>query len=486
MLLCTNLLAALPRYEFTPKVKAAYDKVINLRFQEAKALIVQIKATDRDNYMVYYVENYIDVLTAFINENSSEYKRLKSNKDKRLDMLKKGDPSSPYYLFTQAQSRLYWAITGVKFGEYINAFTEVSKAYHLLEKNQELFPDFMPNKMSLGAMHAVIGTIPDNYKWGVKLLSGMDGTVQQGMSEIESVVRYSNTRPFEFEQEVLVMYAFLVLHLNNQSEKAWTLISTSNLNIKESPLASFALANVAMHTGRNDEAIRILMDRPNGKGYLPFPYLDFMLGCSKFYRMDPDASVFFKRFLTNFHGKYYIKEAYQKLAWQSLINSRIAEYKNYMQLCKTRGTASVGGDKNAYDEANSGQIPDVALLKARLLFDGGYYQRAYDYLKLKSPTDYREMRFKLEYAYRMGRITHLLKRTPDALKYYQQSIDLGKDEDYYFACNAALQMGNIYEDQGEKDRARQYYNICLDLDPDDYADGLHAKAKAGLLRMKKK
>ena len=51
-------------------------------------------------------------------------------------------------------------------------------------------------------------------------------------------------------------------------------------------MASFILANVAMRTDRGGEAIKILENRPSGKQYHPFPYLDYMLGLAKLQRLD--------------------------------------------------------------------------------------------------------------------------------------------------------------------------------------------------------
>jgi tetratricopeptide (TPR) repeat protein len=79
----------------------------------------------------------------------------------------------------------------------------------------------------------------------------------------------------------------------------------------------------------------------------------------------------------------------------------------------------------------------------------------------------------------------MLKKPNDAIAYFDKTIQTGKNTRYYYACNAALQMGTIYEAYGNTAKAREYYNFCLALNPDDYADGLHSKAKAGLGRLKK-
>jgi TolA-binding protein len=84
----------------------------------------------------------------------------------------------------------------------------------------------------------------------------------------------------------------------------------------------------------------------------------------------------------------------------------------------------------------------------------------------------------------MGRITQMLKNYDKAIVYFIETVEKGKSSSNYYACNAALQLGIIYEDLKQNTAAKKYYNICLDLYPDDYSDIFHGKAKAGLLRMK--
>lgn len=475
---------AIGRFDFSSSVRMAYEKAMSLRLAEATAQIAQVRSTEPNNLMVCYVDNYVDCLRVFVGEEKSDYDRLKKNEEKRLDILRGGDSNSPYYLFTQAQVRLLWAMNKAKYGDYLGAFNGASTAFEQLEKNQKKFPDFMPNKMSLGVLHAVVGSIPDNYKWGLKLVSGMNGTVEQGQRELEDVIRYAKTNDFAFEQEAIVMYAFLVLHLNNQPESAWAIVNSSKLKPRENMLAAFALSNVAMRTGRNDKAIEVLQNRPTGGAYLTFHYLDYMMGLAKMYRGDADADVYIRRFVTQFKGRNYIKEAYQRLAWQDLLRGSFKDYKGWMLSALTMGRADVGGDKNALNEAKSGIAPEPTLLRARLYFDGGYYQKAFDFLKTKNENSFSDLSQKLEYSYRMGRILQMLKKPNDAIPYYDKTIQNGKAAKFYFACNAALQLGLIYEAAGQKAKSAEFYRYCLALNPDDHADALHAKAKSGLSRVK--
>jgi hypothetical protein len=217
---------------------------------------------------------------------------------------------------------------------------------------------------------------------------------------------------------------------------------------------------------------------------MPFHYLDFMLGLAKLYRQDTDADIYISKFVNNFRGRNYIKEAYQKLAWYNLLKNNESGYYLNIALCRSKGEKSIEADKNAFKEAKLGELPDKTLLQARLLFDGGYYKRAYTLLKSRTENSFQKKHLQLEYNYRLGRITHKLPKLDEALFYYQKTIDDGREESYFFACNAALQIGHIYEEQNQFEKAKEYFYLCLSLKPDEYRNGLHQKAKAGLNRLK--
>ncbi len=472
-------------FDFSPTARLAYNHILALRLSEGQQQINNMRQRENDNYLQYVIENYIDCLKIFINEDKNEFDRLLPNRQRRLDILAKGDVNSPYYLFAQAHVRLWWAMNHAKFGEYVTAFNEVGEAFSKLEANQKKYPNFMPNKMVLGAIHSLVGSIPEKYKWGVKVISGLNGTVAQGQAELEEVIKYAKNNDFTFEQEAIVMYAFLTLHLNNQPENAWQIVNSTKVKPQESLLMTFALSNIAMRIGKNDRAIELLQNRPSGTNYFACWYLDFMLGVCKLQRNDADSDVYFYKYVKNFKGRNYIKEAYQRIAWFYLLRGDTQGYWTNINLVKTFGKTEVGGDKNALKEAKNGIMPDPILLRSRLLFDGGYFQKSLEILNTKQYNDYKNDYEQLEYQYRMGRILQSLKKNNEATTYYNQALQLGRSKKYYYACAAALQIALIYEQSGNHNKAREFFNYCLALQPDDYADPLHTKAKAGLSRLRK-
>jgi tetratricopeptide (TPR) repeat protein len=122
------------------------------------------------------------------------------------------------------------------------------------------------------------------------------------------------------------------------------------------------------------------------------------------------------------------------------------------------------------------------LLKARFYFDGGYYTKALTELQA-SETTLRSLRDKTEYFYRMGRVYDRTDKIADAIAYYQKAISLGKSLQYYYAANAALSVGKIYEDRKDYKRAGDYYNQALSMKNHRYQTDIDNDAKAGLKRI---
>jgi hypothetical protein len=192
----------------------------------------------------------------------------------------------------------------------------------------------------------------------------------------------------------------MVLHLENDADEAWKTLQHQNLDVAKNPLHCFLKSSVALRSGHNTEAIEMLGQYHKTAGALDFPALEFQLGLAKLRRLDSDAAPHFLNFLSRFRGRNNIKEAYQKLAWSELIKGNTAGYKRYLQLCAQKGVADFGSDKNAQEEAQSNTVPDPTLVKARLLFDGGYYQKAHELLMEKESYRWPTQATQLEYTYR--------------------------------------------------------------------------------------
>ena len=472
------------QYDINHEIRLAYEAVTSLRFEEADVLLSELNQTYPRNHTVLLVANYRDFLELFIGEREEDYERLLVNRDKRLKTIERGNGEHPYYRYIQAEIRLQWAVVKLKFGNYVSAFHDVNRAFKLLKANQKKFPDFKLNMKSLGLLHAVVGTVPDELKWGLKLMSSLNGDLDQGLEEIEEALAYCRAENHLFLFEVETIHAFCQLHLSGNKEGALQSIEQSSLQPELNLLHAFIVANIAQNADRNDLVIQILESRPEGDQFYPFHYLEFLLGLAKTYRLENDAERHLIKFVTEFQGQHYIKEAYQKMAWNKLIRGDVKSYFSLMQECLHKGKSLIEEDEKAEKEAKAGVVPQVDLLKARLLFDGGYAAESLTLLSNFDPDDLKSEKDRIEYHYRRGRVYQKLGLYSEALASFQKTRSLGKNSRYYFICNAALQQGNIYEGMGRCKSAKESYEYCLKMQPDSYKKSMHQKAKAGLNRLK--
>ncbi len=456
--------------------------MISMRFNEAHTLLIQEKKDHPDNLMPHFIENYEDFLHCAFNEDKEEFNKLYSNKDKRLTALSLGDTKSPYYLFTRAQVSLQWALVNLKFENYTSAFFDIRRAYLLLIDNQKLFPDFKANLISLGLLHALIGTVPDSYKWAAKLM-GFNGTVPQGKAELLEVIEYGNNNNFIFHNEARYMYIILQMIVLNDKQGAYkTVTHTSFPTHYGDALSCFTKAYVALKNFKNDEAIQFFTYNIfNNKTFVLYNY--YMLGMCQLNKLNTAASYNLKYFSDHFKGVNYIKDARHRIAWCSLLNGSVPDYLNSLKLILERGNTLSDSDKSAQRVAEKKVIPHTGLLRVRLLMDGGYLKDALQALDAIDKDGLNKPEFKTEYDYRKGRIYHLQGNTTEAEKYYLISIENGKTLPLYYAANAAMELGTIYESEKKYQQAAQYYKISLDMPDSDFKNSIDVRSKAGLQRI---
>ena len=84
---------------------------------------------------------------------------------------------------------------------------------------------------------------------------------------------------------------------------------------------------------------------------------------------------------------------------------------------------------------------------------------------------------KVEYYYRKARILQEMNETRSAMKYFGHVIHLGKDYPEYYACNASLQLGILFHEVGNYERAAFFFEMCSDIEPQVYAVSLHQQAR---------
>lgn len=474
-------LQAQKAFDFNVNCKQAYHATLSLRLDAAAKLLMKEKENNPDNLVPYFIENYIDFFTLFFNEDPAEIKQKSTQKAKRLALMKQGPANSPLTLFTQSVIHLQWAVIDIKLGNKLAAGWAFRDAFKSARQNQTKFPDFKPNLMITGPMEMAASTIPSNLKWLGNLM-GIKGTMAGGKVIIDRFLQADDSWSELFMNEGVFYTSFMQFHLLNKPDEVLQLIRSRKLDLVNNHLFTYMAASLYMSNRESEKAFNIISKRNKSAEYLPTPVWDFLAGCARLYQLQPDAKNYLENYLKDFKGNTFIKDGWNKLAWNYLIHGNEIQYKKSIAQVLSKGNTQADADKQALKEVKKGVRPNLNLLKARLLSDGGYHQQALAILATLSSKDFSSIHEKLEYTYRLGRIYDDLNRMEPAIQCYTLAYEIGIQRTEYFAARAALQIGMLYEKHRQFNKANDWYKKCIALEKHDYEDALEQKAKAGMQR----
>jgi tetratricopeptide (TPR) repeat protein len=469
-------------YDFDATCQQAYKEITSLRLANGQKLTAQARQENPDNLIPDLLDSYVDFFILFFNEDPVELKAREHHFDDYFERLDDGPDSSPFYNYSRAVVLIQQACVEIKFGERWSAGWDFRKAFALIKENKKKFPAFMPNNMLYGPMQIVAGTIPDGYKWLAGLF-GIKGSISSGMTLMQHVIDSDDVYAKLFANEAAFYYCYVMFYMQNQPEQVFKFINQRKFDLVNNHLLAYMAANLAINNKMNEYARSIIQNRNNSSAYMQTPVWNFELAYVQMRHLElSDAIRNYEYFLSHFKGKFYVKDACEKLSWCYYLQGNTAAADNARQMVLKRGSTDTDADKEAYKNAKSGRWPNVVLLKARILNDGGYNDQAIALLLDKTANGFSDPVDQLEFTYRTGRIYDDMNRDDSAVKNYLTAISLGENRTEYYASRAALQIGMIYEKQGNKPMAVQYYKKCLAMKDHDYKDSMDQKAKSGIAR----
>ena len=472
-------------YDFNAICQQAYKEITQLKINNGLQLIAKAKQQNPNNLIPVVLESYCDFFTLFFNEDHDEYRAKKDNFDKRIKLLKEGPESSPLHRFCLSATYLHRAAVEIRFGEFWSAGWDGRRAYSYIKENNKLFPNFTPNKLILGGLQTVIGTIPKSFRWVAGLL-GMHGSVTEGMINMRQFVFGNDVWSKLLSNEAAFGYCYLMFYLENNRDEAIKFIQTRKLDVVNNYLVAYMAANLAINNKQPEYAKSVILNKNKSLEYLQTPMWDYEFGLAKIFHLETqDALVYLESFARNFKGNFYLKDVYQKISWAYYLQGNMKAAESARQNILKRGAADADADKQAERDAEKGKWPNILLLKVRLLNDGGYNKEALQILQNKSnQSSFTKEEEKLEYVYRLGRINDDMMQYELAIQYYNETIKLGEYSTEYYAARAALQTALIYEKRGDNVNAIKYFNLCLSMDDHDYKSSLDQRAKSGIARCK--
>lgn len=480
--------------DFNQRCKSAFKQCFRYSFAAMNQEIQKERGSNSKNIVPHYIETYALYLQVNATDDASLLVKFKQKNELSIQLFEKEKANlSPFVNYCLVDLYIQQAFIKFKEHAYPIGLAKMKTAMSLLATNEKLFKDFPLNNKQRALFNIGFGSIPQQYEW-IMAMFNFKGSVPTGVSQLNNltmVCKNNQSYAFAFE-EVLLLNIFVINNFGNKTtdkQKLSKIIEADSVKsqLYRGPFSTFALMAYYQNEKENDKAIEVYHAYLNQVKTNRFPYLDFMMGECLLNKLDFTSKSYFEKYIHDFNGTSYKKSATQKLAWISLLQGNKKGYSDKIKSCLLMQESVVDADKQATKEAKQGVTPNLFLLQARLLFDGGYYSQARKVLLQKNASEIYDTKSELlEFYYRMGRIYHELKQYDNALKYYKLTMEKGKSDRYYFAANAALQTALIYEDQRNVILAKNCFEFCLSLEYDEYQNSISQKAKAGLSRLENK
>lgn len=488
LLICALLTAAVgtaapvtPYFEYSKNCSKAYLAATSMHFDEARAALAAEAREHPGNLMAVYIADYEDCVTMLLNCDPVQYTKIKGNMDARLQQLRSGNPSSPWYRLTQAGIYLHWALISTRMGEDLKAGLRFHKSFGLLVENRKRFPEFEYNNIFSGLQNAVIGSVPGSYKFLASVF-GMRGNLKEGVAQLGKFIStHEPTDPLY--TETVLYYSFTRFYLLSEQEQVWTFLNSPQFTTNGNLLHTFAKATIALDYRKAPSTIAML-SHPEIAGRLTdYPIFLYQMGMAQLSTHPTVAVRWFADYNKYNKSTNYIKDTWQKMAYAWYIAGNMEQATKCRLEAGKNGTTRLDADKQAQKFAESTVWPLKPLLEARLLIDGGYFSEAEKKLVAIAPAALTNPADKAEYHFRFGRVQEAEGEYKKALANYQEAINVGKDRHEQFAARAALQMGRVYELLNMPTVALTKYEECLDMPSHDFQNAIDHMAKAGISRI---
>ncbi|WP_187309278.1 DUF3808 domain-containing protein [Hymenobacter sp. BT188] len=450
--------------------------MVKLRVPAARALL---RSEDPNSAGTVLVTDCLEMVEILISQDAKRYSAVLEAQDQRLETLEKA-PQSPLRDYSSAQLRLHQAVLQVVFEHEVQGAWNLRQAYQQMQGVAKRYPSFLPARKSLGMLEFAIGSLPEGYRWFLRLL-GLSGSVDTGLKHLRAAAQ----RPHDFQLESQLILALVEETYYRRSNETTQLVTRLATQQPDNLLLTFLVISQNKKLHHTDRALAAFQARPTGPSYLPVAYLHHMAADLLLYQGQFAASERENlKFLHLYRGQHYRKAAAFKLYLAAWLGGKHPTADHYRQQIAASGRTIVEEDTYAqrFFEEKSPLHP--ILTRARLQLDGGYYQEALTTLKSFGATNKRTLRDQLEAPYRRARAYHGLNQLDSARYFYARTIALSKGQaPYYFAPQAALQLGYLYQSAGQTELARKYFRQALQYPKHEYKNSTDMKAKVALAEL---
>jgi tetratricopeptide (TPR) repeat protein len=459
---------------FDDRLLEAHRLALNLQPEEALSNV-----SGDSSIEAVYIASLAETLELLITEDYSRFSQYEDRLQKRLE--KKIRAAGSDVQFLQAELRLHSAFVYLKFGHELDAALHLRQAYQIAEGCRNKFPGYLPIRKTSGVLQLILGSVPDKYSWVLNLLN-MRGSVPAGLAHLKKIAHSSGPLAEEGALLQALVHGFIL----SQPAVGLETMNEFNQELPDNRLALFLSASLALKDSQNELALNLLKRLAASTAGIPLHYAHYLTGEAYLQKGEYLRAVSsYRWFIENQRGDNYIKDAHYKMGVCYWLEGANKDALVCFQDARNKGKEATEADKSAARALSDNDPPDVVLSKIRYLTDGGYYIEAGELLSTISAGDLQTKKDRVEFLYRKARLAHKTKK-PEAIDFYKQAVKLNGQEEWYFAPNACLQLGYLYQSLNRKKEAEEYFERALTYRRHAYKNSIDSKALSALAQLGRK
>ncbi len=472
---------------FSAQSQEVNNRVLNKAFEESlhfrtksSSLLLQIAKDDSSGFKLY-VRDYNEILQVLLNEDVDNWRTIEQRSEERLKKLNNAQHiPEAYKNYYSSEIELHQSLLNLFFDNKLAGLLKLKSAYKKTKGNREKYPGFEPSIKTEAYLDLILGSAPNNIRWFLKKF-GLKGDFESGMKSVRRISQSNNIYQHE-AQLIDIVASSYVLSNFQYSRKEINRFLTNNPKSLSGHVVSVL---ISLKEKDNDKTLEALNSIPTGKPYLDVPIIDFLKGEANIQQGNYNkAALHYYKFVLTHKGVNLIKTTFYRLFQCNMLLGNEQRAMIYLRKVQSGGQELLENDKYAQKFSEAEKIPDVRLIKARLLTDGGYLSKTKEILNSIDTTDFTNASDQVEYCYRYARVFHLEKDLSKAIAFYEKTIELQTWKDDYMAANSCLQLGYIYLHLGDKEKSKSYFRQAQSYHNHAYEESISRKARSGIHNLK--
>jgi tetratricopeptide (TPR) repeat protein len=467
-----------PVWQFSDQVNQAYLLVLNLQPDKAQEILSKVSDPSQELHKLY-VLSLSETVDVLITEDQKKFEQLEANFRKRLELIETL-PEGPEKLFLEAELNLQRGFNLLNLDQSFNAVFAIRRAYNLTQDCLKAYPSFIPIKKTSGVIQVMIGSVPDKYHWFISLL-GMRGSVATGQKQLQEL-RMSKS---SLSTEATILFFTVKGFINQQFSEAATGLTDCLKDQPDNRLILFLCINMLTKDSQSEKVLQLISDLDQHNQGLQVHYIEYLRAEALLNKGEyAKAIASYQKFIKGYRSQSFKKDAHYKIAICFWLMNDETQARVYYDKAKIIGREQADPDKYAATQLAENKLPNQKILKVRFFTDGGFYKEAHVAIQAIQFSELKTLKEQTEYFYRKGRLAQKTDEFSVAKIYYEETIHLAKENPWYFAPNAALQLGYIYRDQKNYVMAKKYFEQALTYRKHEYKSSIDSKSRSALEQLK--